>query len=153
MKTWIVSILTAGIWAGLILYVVLVPPTVLIKPASEAPVVTSPSQIQLFIDYIPPHVDKPIEVGATFIIKSCKILDGFEFSVLLENDQWINIRLPIVTKEGVSNEVFETMKSDRPPVVVLKRKIGNYWIADFELSIAGKKVTLVEVLREKHLTL
>jgi hypothetical protein len=125
-----------------------------VKPQFKDPptVIAAPEKKLIEIEYVTSKV-KPLEVGVQFMVKSCKIIDGFRFLVLLDNDTWIETSLPIVTKEGTAEQVAEILKSSPPPSVTLKRKIDNYWIVDFELLFEDKKTKLTELLKQKDLAL
>ncbi len=154
MKEKLVSVILA-IVLGMI---VVIPMSYLIlgnvKPQlKESPtVIVAPEKKLIEIEYVTSKV-KPLEVGVQFMVKSCKVIDGFRFLVLLDNDTWIETSLPIVTKEGSAEQVAEILKLSSPPSVTLKRKIDNYWIVDFEFLFEEKKTSLTELLKQKNLAL
>ncbi len=105
------------------------------------------------IQYVTSEV-KPLEVGSQFMVKSCKVVDGFRFLILLENDTWIETSLAVITKEEATEKVAEFLKAaTTPPTVLLKRKIDNYWVVDFEFLRGTEQVNLVDLLLEKDLVL
>lgn len=99
--------------------------------------------------------DKPKEmvVGSELLVKACKVIDGHIFVIKLENGQVIDGRLKVVTKDEATPEVVKVLKAAGSPSVVLRRKIGSYWVVDFNLTTEAKRITLVEWLEGKRLTL
>lgn len=113
------------------------------------------------IEYISSQNEKRLEVGSEFLVKSCKVLDGFKFSVLLDNDTRINASLAVVTKEGATSDVMKIMQVENPPSILLKRNMNDHWIVDFKLSQDvildqtsnnGPRM-LSDILKEKNLVL
>lgn len=96
---------------------------------------------------------KDMVVGSEFPITSCQIVDGYIFIFALDNNQAIEGRLRIATKEEATPAVIEVLKTAVSPSVVLLRKVGNYWIVDLNLTTNAKRTTLVEWLEDKKLTL
>lgn len=98
---------------------------------------------------------KPKEMvpGSEFMVASCQIVDGHIFLMRLDNKEVIEARLTTVTKEEATPVVVEALKSAISPSVVLRRKIGSYWVVDFNLTTETKRVNLVEWLEGKKLTL
>jgi len=97
--------------------------------------------------------ETPMEVGSEFLIKSCHVIDGFRFSILLENNQWINTRLNVVTKVDATKKVIEILELSSTPIVILKRKIDDYWVVDIRLTLDSKVVMLGDLLRELNLAI
>ena len=95
------------------------------------------------------------EPGAQFAVQSCKIKDGHIYSLLLENDQWIDAYLTVVTKDEAVPFVVDLFKTAQPPAptATLRRKVGSTWVVDLSLTVDGKRVELVTLLREKGLLL
>ena len=96
---------------------------------------------------------KDMVVGSEFPITSCQIVDGHIFIFALNNEQMIEGRLKIATKEEATPAVIEVLKTAVSPSVVLLRKVGPYWIVDLNLTTNAKRTTLVEWLEDKKLTL
>jgi len=90
---------------------------------------------------------------AEFRVFACKVLDGGVFVVTLENQQTIEVRLKMIAKQEAYQEVAEVLKSAGSPTVVLLRKIGDYWVVDFNLTLQGKRTTMIEWLSSKGLLL
>lgn len=105
------------------------------------------------IEYVNGAENSPIEAGGEFSIRSCCVIDGFRFAILLENNKWINARLNVVTKTDATKKVIEILGLSPSPVVVLKRKIDDYWIIDIRLTLDTKVVMLGDLLRELNLAL
>lgn len=99
--------------------------------------------------------DKPREMvpGSQFSVLSCKVYDGMSLNVTLDTRQSIDIKLKSFTKEEAGSEIVNVLKTAGSPTVILRRKIDNYWIVDFNLTIDGKKTTLLEWLSSKNLLL
>ena len=97
--------------------------------------------------------ESPVEVGSEFSIKSCRVIDGFRFSILLENDRWINAQLNVATKVDATKKVVEILELSSVPIVILKRKIDDYWIVDIRLTLDSKVVMLGNLLRELNLVI
>lgn len=99
--------------------------------------------------------EKPREmvVGAEFLVLSCRVYDGMTFNVSLENRQNCEIKLKSFIKEEATKEIIDILKTASNPSVILRRKIDNYWIVDFNLTIQGKRTTLIEWLGSKNLLL
>lgn len=84
---------------------------------------------------------------------ACKVLDGGVFVVTLENRQTVEVRLKSIAKQDAYPQVVEMLKTVNSPSVVLLRKIGDYWIVDFNLTFQGKRTTIVEWLNTTGLLL
>lgn len=99
--------------------------------------------------------EKPKEMvaGAEFKVLACKVLDGGVFVVTLENRQTVEVRLKSIAKQDAYPQVVEMLKTVNSPSVVLLRKIGDYWIVDFNLTFQGKRTTIVEWLNTTGLLL
>lgn len=96
---------------------------------------------------------KSMSVGEELKVGSIEILDGHVFYALLENSEWHELRLSHVTKDEATTPVLELLQKATQPSVVLRRKVGNTWYVDFNLTLEGKRITLLEWLAEKKLTL
>jgi hypothetical protein len=120
---------------------------------------TPPDQVQQQpIASIQFEVDKPpqqLEVGASFNVLACKVIDGYRFEMYLDGGKWIEAHLPVATKDGAVPVVVEWLNktTSLPPTVTLRRQVGNYWIVDFQLNVDGKRVNLIDCLKAKGLLL
>lgn len=104
------------------------------------------------IDFTQPLVEKQMEPGTNFLVKSIRVQDGFVYHLLLENNIWIEAHLTCATKEEATSVAIELLKTTTRPVAVLRRKVGNYWIVDLQLSEQNNNYNLVDLLREQGLT-
>jgi len=104
------------------------------------------------VQYSSPKV-KDVIVGEEFSLLAVRIMDGHIFQVQLENGQWIEARLTTATKDEATPAVIEALKTASSPTVILRRRIGSYWVVDFNLTLAARRTTLLEWLREQKLTL
>lgn len=96
---------------------------------------------------------KSVAVGEELNVMACRIVDGHIFYLLLENNEWIEAHLTVATKDEATPPVTEALKTAGTPSVLLRRKFGNYWMVDFHLTVQGKRMTLLDWLRERELTL
>lgn len=120
----------------------------------NTPVLDQKPSFEAVIDYISYDPTKPMQVGSEFLVKSCHVVDGFRYAMLLENDEWIETRLTVVTKGDATAKVIEILRaSTTPPTVVLKRKIDDYWVVDVRLTVDQKDVMLSTLLKERNLVL
>jgi len=103
------------------------------------------------IDFTEPYVEKHMEPGVSFLVKSVQIRDGFIYVVLLENGAWIEAHLTHATKEEATPVAIEILRASPTPAVTLKRKMKNYWIVDFQVTVGNNSMNLIEVLREQNL--
>ncbi len=96
-----------------------------------------------------------MEVGAEFPVRACKVLDGFRFEMFLEGGKSIEAHLTAAAKEEAAPVVVDMLnKAEQPPpVITLRRQVGNYWIVDFSLTVEGKRCNMVDLLRAKGLLL
>ncbi len=104
------------------------------------------------IDYMS-HDYKAMEPGSEFRIRSCQIVDGYKFAILLENGEWINAHLAVATKPEATQVVVDLLKKSHVPTVTLRRKLEDYWIVDFHLTLDGKDINLRSLLNEQELIL
>lgn len=96
---------------------------------------------------------RKMEPGAEFNVVACKVIDGSVFRLLLDNNSWINARLVTATKEEATEPVSQCLKAASSPSVVLKRQIGDMWIVNLNITIDGRRTSLVEWLSERKLIL
>jgi len=104
------------------------------------------------IDYMS-REQKAMEPGSEFRIRSCHVLDGYKFAVLLENGEWINAHLPVATNQEATKMVVDLLKQSQAPSVVLRRKLDDYWIVNFHLTLDGKEIMLRDLLNEHGMIL
>lgn len=96
---------------------------------------------------------KAMEPGSEFRIRSCHIVDGYKFAILLENGEWIHAHLTVATKPEATQVVIDTLKKSHVPTVILRRKLDDYWIVNFHLTLDGKDIMLRNLLEERELIL
>jgi hypothetical protein len=96
---------------------------------------------------------KPMEIGEEFKVGAIQILDGHIFYAVLENNEWHELRLTHATKDEATIQIVELLQGAEQPSVILRRKLGNVWYVDFNLTYQGKRTSLLEWLVEKKLTL
>jgi hypothetical protein len=96
-----------------------------------------------------------LETGAEIEVIACRVADGYRYQLFLAGDQWIEAHLAVAAKEGAVEFVVETLKETTvpPPTVLLKRKVGDFWIVDFNLTVNERRVTMTGLLGEKDLLL
>ena len=96
-----------------------------------------------------------LSVGSTLEVKSCRIIDGYRFLLLLENNKWIEGHLPLATKDEATAVVIEWLQNTTFPIPTIKllRKPDNFWIVDLHLMKSGKREKLTDLLKAKNLLL
>lgn len=105
------------------------------------------------VQFAPPR-PTTLQVGTRYNVLAANVMDGYKFGLFLEGDMWIEAQLAVATHETATLKVVEWLKAPAPqPTVVLRRKVGNYWIVDFEISKDGKRSNLVELLGAEELLL
>lgn len=109
-------------------------------------------EARLVIDYLPPP-PKPMAPNVTFGVMSVEVLDGHIFRVHLTNQEWHEVRLAAVTTEDAKAEVVEVLKRTHSPTVTLRRKFEGHWVADFNLILEDRRISLLEWLAERKLLL
>jgi|LakMenE18May11ns_1017448.scaffolds.fasta_scaffold9922397_5 hypothetical protein len=95
--------------------------------------------------------EKILEAGVEFSLKSCRILDGYRFQLVLEGGNQITAQLTSATKDEATQPVVDLLKQTKIPSVLLRRKSGDVWIVDIYVSINGKITNLIDELRTKGL--
>lgn len=107
------------------------------------------------VQFQPEHVEKKLESGVEFDVRGCKVIDGYRFELLLEGNKWIEAHLSVATKQEANAVVVDLLNNTTLPIptVTLRRNIGRYWIVDFHLMVEGRRLNLVDVLRQKGLVL
>lgn len=97
---------------------------------------------------------KKLEANSKFEVKACKVLDGSHYEMFLEGGKWIRGCLSYKTKDKASQFVVDLLnKTNSPPSVTLLHQKDDFWFVDFYLSVDGKMVNLVDLLRSKGLLL
>lgn len=103
------------------------------------------------IQFQQPNFEQNMEPGAQFGITSMQILDGYKFTLQLDNGQWIEAHLSTATKEEATPTVIEMFKTGSQPSVILYRKVENYWIVDINLNFQEERRSLTYLLRRSLL--
>lgn len=97
---------------------------------------------------------KQMVPGTEFHVQACRIIDGYIFEVILEGHRnWTEVHLKKVTIDEATPVVVEALKTSISPTVVLRRKVGDVWIVDFNVTFRDRRTTLLDWLEEKKLTL
>lgn len=144
MKAWMLAVILAVVAIApaicLVYYVV--------KSVPNDPTIAS-------VQFEPQKVQKVLEVGVVFEVRACKVLDGFRYEMYLDNGKWIEVHLAVAAKDEANSFVVEWLNKTTapPPSITLLRRVGNYWIVDFHLTVDGKRVNMVDLLRIKGLLL
>jgi hypothetical protein len=94
------------------------------------------------------------ETGSEFVIKKCRVIDGWIFYLAFENGQVMEAMLPVATKDEATAVVAELLSNvSSPPTATLLRKTNDKWVVDIQLTIDGQRVRLRDVLKDKDLLL
>lgn len=146
MKTWVLAIVLALVAIAPILYLVYYGKNVT-NNSDSSPVLTT-------VEFVKPAEAK-LEVGSVYEVRACKVIDGYRFAMFLEGNKWIEAHLPVATKDEATNVVIEWLNSTTSPVPTVKllRKLGNYWIVEFQLTVNGKQEKITSLLKAKNLLL
>lgn len=96
---------------------------------------------------------KPMAPGIVYGVLSVKVVDGHIFHVLLDNQEWHEVRLTAVTREDATADVVEVLKQTHSPTVTLRRQVDGHWVVDFNIVKDGRHISLVEWLAERKLLL
>lgn len=117
------------------------------ETSSESPVLTT-------VEFVKPH-QAQLEIGATYEVRACKVIDGYRFGMFLEGDKWIEAHLTTATKDEAAPAVIEWLNNTTSPAPTVKllRKLNSYWIVEFRLTVDGKQETLTSLLKAKNLLL
>lgn len=147
MKTWILAVVLAAIAVAPVLYVVYYKQ----DSASRKP----PQPALATVQFQPENRPMTLEPGAVFVVRSCQVLDGYQFVLGLDGGLQIDAHLPVATKDEAIPIVIELLSTQQssPPSVTLLRKVGDIWIAHLEINVGDKRLKLVEHLRAKELLL
>lgn len=96
-----------------------------------------------------------MEVGQTFAVKACRVIDGYRFEVCLENGKWFETHLALAAKEEAAAVVVGWLNSATPPAptITLLRPVGPVWVVDFRLCLQGKSCSMADMLRANGLAL
>lgn len=158
-KLWIVAVLLAVVAVVPIFYIAYNTVQQQQRPAVSTQDVDPAVKDVTTIEFSIPS--RLMEEGAEFAVKTFKVHDGYAYTLVLDNGQTIDAKLPVITKpEATSVLIGEIVgKSPVPPKVTLLRKVGDKWIVEIALGVAGpdpkipKYVKLREVLQAKNLLL
>lgn len=117
--------------------------------------VQSESEDIAVIEFEPRNPVVVLEPGMELRVKCAKVLDGYIYDLCLENNEWIRTQLTTATKDEATDFVIQVLRGKAPvsPSIVLRRKVGDYWIVDLFLTIEGRKIDIRNLLREKSLSL
>lgn len=98
---------------------------------------------------------KELAVGSQLEVRAVKVIDGYRYEMFLSNGQAITAHLTHATSDEAIPYVVELFNKAAPPapVVTLRRKVGNYWLVDLQLTVDEKRVSMIHVLKEKGLLL
>ena len=143
MKTWI--------W-GIVLGIVAIAPLTYFAYAYIHFEEKGTSRGTVVIDFMSEE-HKAMEPSSEFRIRSCHVVDGYKFAILLENGEWIDAHLAVATKSEASQVVVDLLKKSHVPTIILRRKVDDYWIVNFHLTLDGKEVILRNLLKERGLIL
>lgn len=107
------------------------------------------------VSFEPPVQSGVMEPGAQFTVRSCRVLDGYRFSLYIGPGKIIPAQLAVATKEEALPVVVDLLSksSPPPPTITLLRQVEHNWIVQFRIFQDGKPVNLVEVLRKQDLLL
>lgn len=107
------------------------------------------------IEFEPRNPVVVLEPGMELRVKSARVLDGYIYDLCLENNQWIRTQLTTATKDEATQFVIEILrgKTTMAPMIVLRRKVGDYWVVDLLVTYEGRKISVGDLLREKGLSL
>lgn len=146
MKTWILAVVLAAIAVAPFLYIVYY---------NQDPALKQTRPSLATVQFQPENKPMSLEPGAVFIVRSCQVIDGYQFVLGLDGGLQIEAHLPTATKEEAIPVVIELLSTQQssPPSVTLLREVGNVWIAHLELSVGDERETLLEYLRGKRLLL
>lgn len=98
---------------------------------------------------------KELAEGSELEVKACRVIDGYRFVMTLEGDNAITAHLANATTEAATGSVVEILNesASKPPSVVLLRRVGDYWIVDFLITVDGERSSLTDILSAKGLLL
>lgn len=95
---------------------------------------------------------RKLAIGEEYPVLSCKIIDGYWFYVLLEDQKWHQVKLTSVTQEKATPVVTELLQGSCSSSVVLKRKLDNSWAVDFFVTTSGENINLLAWLKANNFT-
>jgi hypothetical protein len=147
MKTWILAIVLAAVAVAPFLY---------LAYNKMSPGIVIESRQSVAVIEFQPQRPATLEVGGTFMVLACEVIDGYQFALNLDGFNWIDAHLPVATKEEATPVVVELLNSAEPPppTVTLLRQIGDeHWIVDIAITKDGQRRSLVDLLRTKELLL
>ena len=95
-----------------------------------------------------------LQEGMEVPIGAINVLNGHKFEVAIDQNRWIIIRLPSMTKTGSVEKVKEILQTNQGanPSVKLLREFDDYWVADIYINTPNK-TSLLDVVRRKNLLL
>lgn len=97
-----------------------------------------------------------LKMGSKYDVKACKVLDGDRFELFLEGDEWIEARLKVAAKDEARAVVVGWLNKTTPPspsVTLLRCYSDNQWLVEFELTVDGKRESMIDLLRAAGLLL
>ena len=99
-----------------------------------------------------------LETGMKLRVKACKVIDGYRYDVLLDNDRWMEAHLAVAAKEEATTAALaildEAAQTSNPPTLTLLRQVGKVWIVDFSLTTKdGKRESMSALLGSRGLLL
>jgi len=146
MKTWILAVVLAAIAVAPFLYVVYY---------NHDPVAGRHRPSLATVQFQPENEPVSLEPGAVFLVRSCQVIDGYQFVLGLDGGLQIEAHLPTATKEEAIPVVIELLSAQQssPPSVTLLREVGDVWIAHLEIHVGDNREKLLEYLRGKELLL
>ena len=99
--------------------------------------------------------DATLQAGDTFNVKACKVVDGSRYEMYLEDGQWIKASLSVFAKDEAAPVVSRWLANSFPPrpTVTLLKKVDDYWIVDFQVTLNGEKFSMNNLLQKKDLLL
>jgi hypothetical protein len=88
-----------------------------------------------------------LKSGGKYDVKACKVLDGHIFHMCLEGDEWIEAHLKVSAKDEARAVVVGWLNKATPPSpsVTLLRQTDSHWIVEFELTVEGKRESMVDL--------
>lgn len=100
------------------------------------------------------HQKSLFQAGQELELKSCRILDGYQFKLFFESGE-LTGHLPVATKEEATLVVLESFDNAMypPPTVELIRDAGDHWVVDINLTLEEKRTSLTDLLRDQNLLL
>jgi len=148
MKTWILAIVLAAVAIAPILYLAY-------HNMDPSGIVVERKPTVALIEFQPQRPET-LEVGGTYMVLACEVVDGYRFSLNLDGFNWIDAQLPVAAKEEATSYVVDLLNSAEapPPSVTLLRQLDDdQWIVNIAITKEGQRRSLVDLLRAKELLL